>query len=354
MAVKGLVKYVVRRGLVLYATMLAGIYITILVANMGGKVDEIILADLQTQIWDMVNRNPAYRALSGAERERIVKQMLENEIKRLGLDQPFLVRSFRYLIDAATLNLGRAQFMTSDTGSRLVANIILERLPATVMLFTTVMVINFFLHLFLGLYLSRRYGSLLDRVVVALAPTSVLPGWFYGIILILIFYTWLHVLPPGGIVDVPPPRDPLLYALSVLKHMILPMASWIVSGFFLGVYGNRTFFLIFSTEDYVEAAKAKGLPPGLVERRYILRPSLPPIITGFALGLIGSWGGAIITETVFNWPGLGSVAYMAIQYLDTPVILGFTVIYAYLLMITVLILDIIYGIVDPRIKVRFG
>jgi peptide/nickel transport system permease protein len=354
MAIKGLVKYVVRRGSVLYATMLAALYITILVANMGGKVDEIILADLQMQIWDTVNRDPAYRALSGAERERIVKQMLEDEIRRLGLDQPFLVRSFRYLIDAATLNLGRAKFMTSDTGSRLVANIILERLPATVMLFTTVMVINFFLYLFLGLYLSRRYGSLLDRVVVALAPTSVLPGWFYGIILILIFYTWLHVLPPGGIVDVPPPKDPLLYALSVLKHMILPMASWIIAGFFLGVYGNRTFFLIFSTEDYVEAAKAKGLPSGLIERRYILRPSLPPIITGFALGLIGSWGGAIITETVFNWPGLGSVAYKAIQYLDTPVILGFTVIYAYLLMITVLILDIIYGIVDPRIKVRFG
>ena len=244
MTVKGLVKYVVRRGLVLYVTMIAAIYVTILVANMGGKVDEIILADLRTQIWDQVNRNPVYRALPGAEREKIVQQMLENEIKRLGLDTPFIVRSFRYLTDAATLNLGRALFMTSDTGSRLVANIILERLPATVMLFTTVMVINFFLHLFMGLYLSRRYGSLLDRVIVALAPTSVLPGWFYGIILILIFYTWLHVLPPGGIVDVPPPKDPLLYALSVLKHMILPMASWIISGFFLGVYGSRTLSLI--------------------------------------------------------------------------------------------------------------
>ncbi|MEM2592637.1 MAG: ABC transporter permease, partial [Thermofilaceae archaeon] len=232
--------------------------------------------------------------------------------------------------------------------------IILERLPATVLLFTTVMVINFFLHLFLGLYLSRRYGSLLDKVFVSLAPTSVLPGWFYGIILILIFYTWLHVLPASGIVDTPPPRDPLLYALSVLKHMILPMASWIISGIFLGVYGNRTFFLIFSTEDHVEAAKAKGLPPRLIEWRYILRPALPPIITGFALGLIGSWGGAIITERIFNWPGLGSVAYSAIMYNDTPVILGFTVIYAYLLMVTVLILDVIYGLIDPRIKVQFG
>lgn len=354
MGIKGLVKYIVRRGVVLYLTMLAAIYLTIVVANMGGKVDEIIIADLRMRVWDEVNRNPAYRALSGAERERIVNEIVNQEIERLGLDKPFLVRSLVYLRDAALLELGRAQFMTSDSGSRLVKNIILERLPATVLLFTTVTVVNFFLHLFLGLYLSRRYGGLLDKIFVSLAPTSVLPGWFYGIILILIFYTWLHILPPGGIVDTPPPRDPLLYTLSVMKHMILPMTAWIVSGLFLGVYGNRTFFLIFSTEDHVEAAKAKGLPSRLIEWRYILRPALPPIITGFALGLIGSWGGAIITERVFNWPGLGSVAYSAIMYMDTPVILGFTVIYAYLLMLTVLILDVIYGLIDPRIKVQFG
>lgn len=334
--------------------MLAAIYVTIVVANMGGKVDEIILADLRLRIWDEVNRNPEYRVLSGAEREKIAESIIRLEIERLGLDKPFLVRSFIYLRDAALLELGRAQFMTSDSGSRLVKNIILERLPATILLFTTAMVIGFFLNLFLGLYLSRRYGSLLDRIFVSLAPTSVLPGWFYGIVLILVFYTWLHVLPPGGIVDTPPPKEPLLYVLSVLKHMILPLTAWVISGLFLGVYSSRTFFLIFSTEDHVEAAKAKGLPPRLIEWRYILRPALPPIITGFALGLIGSWGGAIITERVFNWPGLGTVAYLAIGYMDTPVLLGFTVIYAYLLMFTVLILDVVYGILDPRIKVQFG
>jgi len=354
MTLKRVVKHLVRRALVLYATTVIAVYLTIVVANMGGKVDEMIMADLRTQIYDMVNRNPVYRSLSGAERERLVEQLFEQEVRRLGLDKPFIVRSFIYLKDALTLDLGRAKFMTSDTGSRLVKNIILERLPATVALFTTLTVVNFFITLFSGLYLARRYGSFLDRLVVSLAPTSVIPGWFYGIFLILIFYTWLHVLPPGGIVDVPPPEDPLLYALSVLKHMILPMSAWIISGFFLGAYGNRTFFLIFSTEDYVEAAKAKGLPPKLIERRYILRPALPPIVTGLALGLIGSWGGAMITETVFNWPGLGQVAYMALQYLDTPVILGFTVIYAYLLMITVLVLDVIYVLIDPRIKVGLG
>lgn len=351
---KPFAKYMLKRGVSLIITVVIAVYITILIANAGGKVDEIILGDIRMNIAYSINQNPQYRNLPGPEKEKLIDSLIEKEIKRLGLDQPFYVRSFIYLKDALTLNLGRALFMTSDSGSRLVRNIILERLPYTVLLFTTVTIINFFIHLFLGLYLSRHYGSLLDRIVVALAPLSVIPGWFYGIILILVFYTWLHILPPGGLVDVPPPKDPVLYALSVIKHMILPLLSWIISGFFIGVYSNRTFFLIFSTEDYVETAKAKGLPPRLIEMRYILRPTLPPIVTSLALSLISSWSGAIITENVFNWPGLGTVTYVAIQRLDTPVIVGLTVIYAYLLAITVLILDILYGLLDPRIKVKIG
>ncbi|RLI06310.1 ABC transporter permease, partial [Candidatus Bathyarchaeota archaeon] len=297
---------------------------------------------------------PEYRGLPASELNKIIEDRLKHEIERLGLDQPFLIRSFRYLYDALTLNLGRAMYMTSDSGSRQVKLIILERLPQTVLLFTTATVLNFVIHMFLGLYLSRNYGSFFDKLVIALAPTSSIPGWFYGIFLIMIFASWLHLLPYGGLVDYPPPEDPFLYALSVLKHMILPLSSWVIANFFLGIYSSRTFFLIFSTEDYVEVAKAKGLPPRDIEIRYILRPSLPPIITSLALSLIASWGGAIITETVFNWPGLGLVTYQAIQYFDVPVIVGITVIYAYLLAATVLILDIIYGILDPRIKAGGG
>jgi peptide/nickel transport system permease protein len=98
-------------------------------------------------------------------------------------------------------------------------------------------------------------------------------------------------------------------------------------------------------------AKAKGLPARDVERRYILRPTLPTIITSFALILISTVGGAIITETVFLWPGLGRTLYKAIGLFDTPVIVGTTIIYAYLLAITVFLLDFIYAMVDPRVKV---
>lgn len=101
-------------------------------------------------------------------------------------------------------------------------------------------------------------------------------------------------------------------------------------------------------------AKAKGLTAKDIERRYVLRPTLPTIITQFALLLITLWTGAIILETVFNWPGLGRALYRAIGLYDTPVIVGSTVIYAYLLAITVFLLDFIYALVDPRVKVGGG
>ncbi len=101
-------------------------------------------------------------------------------------------------------------------------------------------------------------------------------------------------------------------------------------------------------------AKAKGLSSRDIERLYILRPTLPTIITNFALMLITLWTGAIILETVFNWPGLGRLFNQAINIYDTPVIVGNTVIYAYLLAVTVFVLDFIYVLVDPRVKIGGG
>ena len=101
-------------------------------------------------------------------------------------------------------------------------------------------------------------------------------------------------------------------------------------------------------------AKAKGLSQRAVERKYILRPTLPPIITQFAMTLIFQWMGAIILETVFNWPGIGRLLYEAIGMYDVPVFVGGQVIFAYLLALTVFTLDILYAILDPRVKVGQG
>jgi len=352
-AVKGFLKFMIKRMILIYLIIVAATYLTIVIANMGGYLDNIIKSELRVSITMQIRNDPTYEGFSPEQIDNLVEGKFQQEVKRLGYDTPFLIRSILYLRNALTLDLGRAQYLTSDSGSRYVRNIILERLPQTVFLFTTATIINFFINIGIGLYLSRHYGSLLDKLFISLSPTSVIPGWFYGIFLILIFASFLHILPYGGILSVPAPTEPIPRFLDMAKHMILPLSSWIISNFFLGCYQNRTFFLIFSTEDYVEVARAKGVPPRQIESKYIFRPALPPIVTTLALNLINSWGGAIITESVFNWKGLGLLTRTAISIFDSPVLIGITIIYAYLLAVTVLVLDILYGLLDPRIKVGY-
>ena len=345
------VRYVAVRTVLLMITVVIGVYLTILIANMGGHVDEIRRGGIREGIAIYVGMNPDIRAMRPEARTALINELIANEEHRLGLDQPFILRSFRFLEKALTLELGRAQHLTSDSGSKMVRNIILERMPPTLLLMATSNLVLFFGSLFFALYLARNYGSWMDKLVITLTPTSAAPAWFYGLFLIVIFAGILGVLPWGGMVAAPPPDDKLQYALSLAKHLVLPVSAWIISAAFQSTFGWRTFFLIFSMEDYVEVAKAKGLPEATIERNYILRPTLPNIITSFALMLIGLWTGAIILETVFNWPGLGRLFFRAIGMYDTPVIVGETVIYAYLLAFTVFLLDFVYALVDPRVKV---
>lgn len=343
------------RAITLFFTVVIGVYATILIANMGGYVDTIRRNDIRERVNLQVAAITAKNQTMDAEaRRQMANEMIALEEKRLGLNTPFAIRSFRYLADALQLDLGRAQNMVSDNGSRTVRNIILERLPATLLLMGTSQLFLFFFSVFLALTLSRSYGSFWDKLVITLSPTSAAPPWFYGIFFILIFAAVFRILPFGGMVDAPVPDNTFDYILNVLKHLILPAGSLIISSLFLSIYNWRTFFLIYSSEDYVDMAKAKGLPSRDIERRYILRPTLPTIITNFALLVIGLWTGAIITETVFLWPGLGRTLYRAIGFFDTPVIVGSTIIYAYLLAITVFLLDFVYVLVDPRVKVGSG
>ena len=349
-----ILKYSAVKLALLFMTVCIGVYLTVLIANMGGYVDRIRRAQIREGVALSVRGDRSFTLLPEGEKEELMNEMIALEEQRLGLNQPFILRSFRYLGQALTLNLGYAEMMTSDSGSKQVRLIILERLPPTLILFGTTQLFLFFLAITIALYLSRRYGSFLDRAVVALAPTSSAPGWFYGIFLIMIFAAVLKVLPFGGMVDAPPPESKVLYALSLLKHMLLPVTAIIMSSIFSSAFSWRTFFLIYSSEDYVEMAKAKGLASQAIERRYVLRPTLPPIITSFAFLLIGLWGGAPIFETVFNWPGLGRATFQAIGFYDTPVIVGTTIIFSYLLAIVVFLLDFIYALVDPRVKIEGG
>jgi len=346
-----LAKYTSARLVMQLLTVVIGVFLTIMIANMGGYVDQILKGAIRQSVMEQMRTNPELDDKTLEEKEVYLMNEIKIEEERQGLNEPFINRVFSYMGDALILDLGRAINMTSDKGSKEVRDIILERLPPTLLLMGTSNFLLFFGSLFFALALSRKYGSFWDKLIVALSPINTAPAWFYGLFMILIFAAVLKILPFGGMIDPHPPETTWEYIISVLKHLILPTMSLVVSSIFISIYNWRTFFLIYSSEDYVEMAKAKGLSDREIERRYILRPTLPNIITQFSLMLIGTWTGTIIHETVFSWPGVGRATYTAIGLYDTPVIVGITIIYAYLLALTVFLLDFVYAAVDPRVKI---
>lgn len=345
------VRSTIGRLVMLFITVTIGVYLTILIANMGGYVDKLIKGQINERLMMQVAVDPTYKEMSEEKRAVFFQEQLQLEYDRLGLDQPFMVRSFRFLGNALRLDLGSAQQMTSDSGSKQVRLIISERLGPSLLLMGTANLIIFFVAISISLALSRRYGSVVDKIFIGLSPLSSMPSWFFGIFYILLFAAILKVLPFSGMIDSPVPTTDFGYFVSVLRHLILPVLSIVTASIFASIYNWRTFFLIYSTEDYVEMAKAKGLPNNLIRSRYILRPTLPTIITNFSLVIISMWMGTMVTEKIFKWPGLGSVIAQAAGFYDTSVIVGTTIIYGYLLAATVFLLDFIYALVDPRVRI---
>ncbi len=209
-------RYVIVRLATLFVTVIIGVYLTILIANMGGFVDNIMRGEIRERVTQSIINSPSSKTMEPAVRQKLIQDTIASEEERIGLNVPIAIRNARYLKNALTLQLGRSLNMTSDAGSRTVRLIILERLPATLLLMGTSQLFLFFSSIFLALNLSRRYGNFWDKLVVALSPTSAVPPWFYGIFLILIFAALLKVLPFGGMVDSPPPSNPIDYSLNLL------------------------------------------------------------------------------------------------------------------------------------------
>jgi peptide/nickel transport system permease protein len=348
-------KYTVVRAIVLFITVVIAVYLTILIANLGGYVDIVISSNIDKALGGAV-MGGWLRDVPTEEKFQIIEQTKWQMEEAAGLHEPFMARCFRWLGRGLTLDWGESAVhsiaWTSETKE--IRVIILDNLPRTLLLFGMANLFLFFTGVFLALPLTKKYGNWLDRLIITLSPMSSAPSWVYGIILNLIFMRVLSTLSSGGTFDAWPDEFKLAYLPMVLKHMILPFSAIFLSGLFQSVYAWRTFFLIYSSEDHVEMAKARGLPSRMIERRYILRPVLPNLITSFALLFISLWQEVIALEYFFNVAGIGRLFMNALKRFETPVIVGLVVTFAYLLAITVFLLDIVYALVDPRVRVGGG
>jgi len=255
------------------------------------------------------------------------------------------------VIRIAAFDLGRTRVIKSFTGSQEVSEIILERIPNTILLVTIPLIFSAIAGILIGVKIASKPGTLLDRLTSYLSIISyTLPSWWIGIVLIILFGFYLKIFPVSGMYSIPPPPDILFRILDLIWHSILPFTTLVIVQIGGWIYSARMIVLNIAQEDYVNAARAKGLPEDIVRRRYILRVAAPPIVTNIVLGLSGSLGGAIITETIFGWHGMGSLYYQAIITLEENLLIALTYIYTLIYISARIILEIMYLALDPRVR----
>lgn len=265
----------------------------------------------------------------------------EKMAQGLGLDQPVPVQYVKWVTSFVQGDFGR-----SIMQKRPVFEMIMERLPATIELAAVGLVLAVLVGIPLGLVAARSANSLWDRLIVLLATVGVaMPGFWFAILLIILFSVQLGWLPSAGRITIGDGGF-----VDQVRHLVLPALVIALYSLAQLTYFTRSSMLEVLRADYVRTARTKGLPERIVMARHALKNGLIPVVTILGLMLPRLVGGAVITETVFGWPGMGRLAADAAFQRDYPMIMGITMIVSVVVIASNLITDIAYSLIDPRIR----
>lgn len=300
--------YVIRRLLQTVPTIIGITIITFLVMRVGGDPASVVLGETAT-------------------REAVAAYRAEH-----GYDRPVIVQYLTYMADALTGDLG-----TSVRYGVPVAELLLARLPATLELGLIAVVLTVFIAIPIGVLAALRPSGPLDVMARSLALLGqAVPGFFLGIVLILVFAVTLGWLPTGG--------------RGTAAHVVLPAATLAAFMIALVVRFTRSSMRDVLRQDFVRTARAKGVSEFAIVRKHVTRNALIPIITVIGLQAAAVFSGALVTETVFSWPGVGRLMVQAVYSRDLPLVQA-TVMFGTLAVVAVnLVVDIAYGLIDPRVR----
>ncbi|WP_417694638.1 ABC transporter permease [Roseibium sp.] len=279
---------------------------------------------------------------AGAADELFLQQLRE----QFGLDQPLLTQLWLYLVGVVQLDLGFSYRQQMP-----VAELIGARLPATLLLTGTAFVISIVFGTLAGVMASARVGKWSDTLI---STTALLfyatPLYWVALMAVLLFSVQFNWLPGFGYETVGGNYDGFARVLDIAKHLVLPATT--LGLFFMAVYMRmtRASMLEVSTLDFVKTARAKGLKKSVIQRRHIFRNAMLPVLTLAGLQAGQLVGGAVLTETVFAWPGIGRLMFEALAQRDYNVLLGVFFVSAAMVLLFNLITDILYRVVDPRIR----
>ncbi len=254
----------------------------------------------------------------------------------LGLDQPVLQQWLGFLAGALRGDLGVSLY-----SQRPVSGLLLERLPATAELTVAALLVTLLIALPLGVLAATRQGSWWDTAAMGFSLLGVsIPNFWLGPLLVLLFSLWLGWLPVSGRNGI----DSVILPALTLGTSLAAILSRMVRSSLLEVLG----------EDFIRTARAKGLAPLTVTLRHGLGNALLPVLTLLGLQLGALLGGAVVTETVFNWPGIGLLTIEAIQRRDYPVVQGCVLLIALSYVVVNLVTDFLYAWADPRVRLGSG
>ncbi len=275
---------------------------------------------------------------------RMTAEQFHNLEKLLGLDRPPHERYFVWLFGVLHGDFGTSWAVYYG---RPVLRAIVERIPLTLELMTSSILLSLLIAIPIGILSAVRQYSRVDYSVTALSYFGLsMPTFWFGLMMIVIFSVQLHLLPTSGVTTPLTGGDPI----DRIRHLIMPVivlslvniAGW--SRFI------RSSMLEVMKQDYVRTARAKGLIERFVVMRHALRNALIPVITLIGLEIPVLFGGAIVTETIFSWPGMGRLFIDAINQTDWPVVQGILLFSAVLVLMGNLFADVMYAVVDPRIR----
>ena len=268
----------------------------------------------------------------------------------LGLDQPFVVQFSHFIGNAV-----QGEFGISLRQGRKVSALIAERFPATLELAAVAALIGLALGIPLGVFAALRRGSFLSQAVMTGSLLGVsLPNFLIGILLILVFAVLLKWLPSFGRGDVVAlgPFTTGLLTTDGLRHLLLPAITLSLFPMALVLRLVRSEMLEVLRTDYIKFARARGLPDRKVYFGHALKNTLVPVITIAGLQLGGIIAFAIVTETVFQWPGMGLLFIQAVQFADIPVMAAYLCLIALIFVTINLVVDLLYFAVDPRLRIE--
>ena len=282
---------------------------------------------------------------------KIIQVEVQKRVHRQGLDKPWYVLSMKYTKMLLLWKPLQATSLSTQywpyQGDRNALHIILERLPYSVSLFTTSSILTLLIAIPMALYAARRPGGILDNTITAWSVFSVsMPWWWLAMVFIYLLTIKFKVFPSPYETNIDW-RD----IVSVAKAAALPVFTVTILSIGDTAYRIRNILLDVFNEDFVTVARAKGVPEHLVLRKHVMRPAAPPLVTIVLFGIVLSiFSGAIITELIFNWFGLGRLYWEAIEQNDVPVIIELTYVSTVLYLVLRFLLDILYTLLDPRIR----